>query len=282
MRRGVIGSLLLHALAIGAAILLWQPALQLEPLILPIALIRDRGAIEQNGGSQGDGSPQAASAASPPSAMHTASHPNRTPATVTTARHKPPPVRITTARTLHDAGSPRLAHLAPTPAPPTPLPPAASPKPAPSAETTPVKSDSATPDGSPQGIENGTGGSSGETSGTGTSTGTGYGAGGSGSGNGPGDDYLDQIRRRVKRHLVNPPETEEHSGIVDLTIAPDGTLLDARIEQSSGDAALDAAIRQAAHDASPLPPWPPTYQAPRMIVVLPFNNHLGFFDRAFR
>ena len=68
--------------------------------------------------------------------------------------------------------------------------------------------------------------------------------------------YIDQIRAKVRGNIVVPPGVQgnpEAVFIVDQL--PDGTVVNVRLVQSSGNAALDAALERAIRRSSPLP-WP--------------------------
>lgn len=127
----------------------------------------------------------------------------------------------------------------------------------------------------------------------GTVEGPGAGAGSAGAGNGiagtvggPGDDYLERVRRHIKRFLTYPEVAQKQKREGDATMAivlrRDGTVLSAKVERSTGYPELDDAMLKAVHDASPVPPFPQRYTREQGEVVLPFDFHLGFFNRAFR
>ena len=66
--------------------------------------------------------------------------------------------------------------------------------------------------------------------------------------------YIDQIRAKVRGNIVVPPGVQgnpEAVFIVDQL--PDGTVVNVRLVQSSGNAALDAALERAIRRSSPLP-----------------------------
>ena len=87
------------------------------------------------------------------------------------------------------------------------------------------------------------------TGGVGNRAGTGAGAGGAAS---PG--YADRVRRRVKPNIIF---TEEVAGnpaaVVTVQLAPDGSLLSARLTKSSGNAGWDNAVLRAVERSDPLP-----------------------------
>lgn len=106
-----------------------------------------------------------------------------------------------------------------------------------------------------------------------------------GNGNGPGDDYLDRVWRHVRRFVrypdVEKKEKKQGTGHVMFRIGRDGTILEAAITETTGYPALDQAILDALHRASPVPPPPPGYPGPDVQVESPFDFRLGFFDRVF-
>jgi protein TonB len=106
-----------------------------------------------------------------------------------------------------------------------------------------------------------------------------------GSGNGPGDDYLERVWRHVRRFIKYPDvelkQKREGAGWVKFRIDIDGTVYDAAITQSTGYPALDQAVLDALHRASPVPLPPADYPGPNAFVDEPFNFRLGLFDRIF-
>jgi protein TonB len=129
--------------------------------------------------------------------------------------------------------------------------------------------------------------------GSGGSSGQGLGAAGAGRGdvgNGnltsPGDDYLERVRRRVAEFKRYPDaakkQKQEGRGAISFRIARDGTVLDAWIERSTGFPLLDAAILQAVHEASPVPPVPERYRGAELTVSMPYAFSIGTFDRIFQ
>jgi periplasmic protein TonB len=74
--------------------------------------------------------------------------------------------------------------------------------------------------------------------------------------------YLDRWRRRVERlGTLNYPAAARagnaHPPVIEVALSDQGALLEARIQQSSGDPALDAAALQILHLASPFGSFPP-------------------------
>ena len=68
---------------------------------------------------------------------------------------------------------------------------------------------------------------------------------------------------------------------VDIVLARDGTVLDARIQRSSGFPLIDQAILDMVHSASPVPPLPAEHPGAQAQIGLPFNVRLGLVDRLF-
>ncbi|MDF3838598.1 cell envelope integrity protein TolA [Cupriavidus basilensis] len=85
--------------------------------------------------------------------------------------------------------------------------------------------------------------------GVGNRAGNTAGAGGTAS-----SGYPDRVRRRVKPNIIF---TEEVSGnpaaVVAVQLAPDGSLLSARLTKSSGNSAWDSAVLRAVERSDPLP-----------------------------
>ena len=164
----------------------------------------------------------------------------------------------------------------PQPAKPTPQP-TPSPAPLPQVATAPVPQPSP---GTPGTVE-GRGGPGGVGQGEADA-----GQGIAGTGSGPGtDDYLERVWRHVRRFVKYPDverkEKKEGTGRVIFRIERDGTVLDASVTESSGYPALDLAILDALHRASPVPRPPADYPGPETFVEEPFVFRLGFFDRVF-
>ena len=95
-----------------------------------------------------------------------------------------------------------------------------------------------------------------------------------------------RVRRHIRRYLTYPEvarnQRREGDAPMAVVLRRDGTVLSAKIEQSTGYAELDNAMLKAVRDASPVPPFPKTYQREQGEVLLPFDFHLGFLDRIFR
>lgn len=79
------------------------------------------------------------------------------------------------------------------------------------------------------------------------------------SGQGGGDAYLNEIRDMVMQSIVYPTDTGRGAdGIVvcGMTITRQGWMVNVRVLQSSGNAALDRAAMDAIRNAGPFPPLP--------------------------
>jgi protein TonB len=207
----------------------------------------------------------------------------------------PTPPQPTTATTTTPAPAKPLEPIPPPPrkprppqptavaaAPPPPLPAKPTPQPSPSPAPLPQVAMAPVPQPTP--------GTPGTGTGRGGPGGVGQGEAGAGhgiigNGSGPGDDYLERVWRHVRR-FVRYPEVEkkgkkEGTGRVMYRIGRDGTVLEAAITESTGYPALDQAILDALHRASPVPPPPSDYPGTDVQVDSPFDFHLGFFDRVF-
>ena len=126
--------------------------------------------------------------------------------------------------------------------------------------------------------------------GPGGATGVGLGPQGSGtgmfgSGQGPGDDYLEKLRRWLARHKKYPEEAhkkkQEGTVLLAFVLARDGTVLEARIERSSGFPLIDQATLDMMRRASPVPPVPATYTGERLAIAMPVRFTIGFFEKLF-
>ena len=87
--------------------------------------------------------------------------------------------------------------------------------------------------------------------------------------------YYDEIWRRVKASWILPEEivTEgtDLSAVVVVRIAKDGSLLDMRLEKSSGSKIFDQSCLRAAKKAAPFPPLPKDYPQRYMELGLRFK-----------
>jgi colicin import membrane protein len=68
------------------------------------------------------------------------------------------------------------------------------------------------------------------------------------------DKYRAQISSKIRRNLVVPQDLRGNpEGVFTVTQLPDGSVMDAKMKKSTGNAALDAAIERAILKSSPLP-----------------------------
>ena len=66
--------------------------------------------------------------------------------------------------------------------------------------------------------------------------------------------YRDQIRNKIRRNIVMPPDVPESATAeFRVTLLPDGSVLEVRLLKSSGNAAYDTAAERAIYKAQPLP-----------------------------
>jgi protein TonB len=174
---------------------------------------------------------------------------------------------------------PRPSHARDSP-PASPAPPAAE-----TPTDAPVRiaaAPAATPTPGTPGAGSGPGGAGGL--GTGVA-GTGLGAIGDGPRDGPGDDYLDRLKRWLNKYKHYPKDAlekkQEGRLVVSFVILRDGTVLDPRIERSSGVPSLDAAAIEMLHAASPVPSLPETHRGERASLDLPVGYSIGVLDKLF-
>ncbi|MBI5622866.1 MAG: TonB C-terminal domain-containing protein [Elusimicrobia bacterium] len=74
--------------------------------------------------------------------------------------------------------------------------------------------------------------------------------------------YISQVRSRLWSQWSSRMPGEQGLTVVVFTIMPDGSLVDIRTEESSGDAGFDLAAMAAARDAGPFPPLPSGFAEP--------------------
>jgi colicin import membrane protein len=83
----------------------------------------------------------------------------------------------------------------------------------------------------------------------GSAAGSGAGSGGKAS---PG--YADRVRRKVKPNINFGGDVDgNRAAVVSVSLAPDGSLLSARLSKSSGNADWDNAVLRAVQRSDPLP-----------------------------
>lgn len=113
----------------------------------------------------------------------------------------------------------------------------------------------------------------------------GSGTGMFGTGQGPGDDYLEKLRRWLAKYKKYPDEAhkkkQEGTVLVAFVLARDGTVLEARIERSSGFPLIDQATIDMMRRASPVPPVPASYTGERLAIAMPVRFTIGFFEKLF-
>ncbi|MBY4898172.1 cell envelope integrity protein TolA [Cupriavidus sp. AU9028] len=75
-----------------------------------------------------------------------------------------------------------------------------------------------------------------------------------GSGGRASPGYADRVRRRVKPNIVFTEDVPGNpTAVVTVSLAPDGSLLSARLSKSSGNSAWDNAVLRAVERSDPLP-----------------------------
>ncbi|ESJ18644.1 TonB, partial [Cupriavidus sp. HPC(L)] len=75
-----------------------------------------------------------------------------------------------------------------------------------------------------------------------------------GSGGRASPGYADKVRRRVKPNIVFTEDVQGNpTAVVSVSLAPDGSLLSARLSKSSGNSAWDNAVLRAVERSDPLP-----------------------------
>jgi protein TonB len=89
------------------------------------------------------------------------------------------------------------------------------------------------------------------------------------------DIYAARVRRRLDRYKVYPPDAARRRlrGVVVLkfTVIRDGTILDTRIHQSSGEASFDEEALALLQRVSPLPSLPAEIEGGRLRLTVPLN-----------
>ncbi|MBI4678082.1 MAG: cell envelope integrity protein TolA [Elusimicrobia bacterium] len=74
--------------------------------------------------------------------------------------------------------------------------------------------------------------------------------------------YISQVRAALWSQWSSRMPAEEGLAVVVFTIMPDGSLVDVRVEESSGDPNFDLSAMAAAQDAGPYPPLPSGFEEP--------------------
>ena len=83
--------------------------------------------------------------------------------------------------------------------------------------------------------------------------------------------YLTNMNRLIGTHWFRPPITGDLTTKISFTINRDGSVTDAKIEQSSGNGTADRAALRAVLESNPLPPLPFGYNGTYLGVHLIFK-----------
>jgi periplasmic protein TonB len=275
--RGILDSLLLHAIILALVIGLWQTQPPEEVVLPPVTVkFEGTGASGSPGGSEGNavmpGERNAASQVQASSAAPPAS--DTAPQAVSV--HAAPPKPQQQKPFVHTRVAKRVTK--PVEAKALPVTTARTAEAAP--PTPPAQAAEA---GNP--AARGTGMEGSGSAGNGN-FGISEGTGGANRGVGTGDDYLEAVRRWLSRYKHYPEDAikkkQEGTVMVSFRLAHDGTVLDPEIEHSSGNPLLDQAALAMLHDGSPVPPVPQRYWDKNGSIVMPVDFTIGFFDRVFR
>lgn len=314
LRRGAAASLVLHLVVLGLILGLWRWSRPPDPPLSVIALVFEGTGASGTAGGGDSGRPGAAAgqepagqaapseaaadadaAAAPPAPEAAAppatadpepaqpeqptSAPQAAQSTMPEAAIPDAPAAPAAPRPLHKPAM-RVATAVPRPPPPPAKP---------ELQTQMRDTASASP-GAPAPAKPGTSGSGGGAGGAAgpgrDDAGRGRAALGDGDPNSLGDEYLERLRRWVNRYKQYPPSAldrkQEGQVLLGFTLERDGTVLDAWIEKSSGSKVLDEAALRMMHEASPVPPVPPSYRGSKLSLAMPVNYSIGFLDRLFR
>jgi len=262
-------SLLLHlALLVPLHWLIAEkPPLEVPPPVTVRMVFEGPGSGGEAGGGGGEtpAQAQAAPPPSPPAPSEAETKPAEIPILPPVPRPPPPKKK------------PVLRKPQPAPIPPSPVqpaPPTASPAASPTAPT------------ASQGSGTGAGAGSGAGAGAGAGTGaSGTGQGFFGDSGGPGDDYLERVRRWIRKFKTYPEaaieQKQEGRVVLSIGISRDGTVRQVSIVKSSGFPLLDEAAEKMVHAASPVPPMPPRYPGDAGVFDMPVDFTIGFFERMF-
>jgi protein TonB len=110
--------------------------------------------------------------------------------------------------------------------------------------------------------------------------GTGQGTLGEGA-EGPGDEYLERLYRWIRKYARDFKRDASGKVWLAITIGRDGTVLNASVDETSGNPMLDRTALELIHRASPVPPLPPTYRADRVTVFMPVDFSNSIIQRLF-
>jgi periplasmic protein TonB len=275
--RGMLDSLLLHAVILALVIGLWQTRPPEEIVLPPVTVkFEGAGASGSPGGSEGK--------AVMPGERNAARRAQASPAALPASDTAPPAVSVHAAPSVPQPRKP-LVHTRvakkitkPTEAKAPPVTIARTSEAAP-----PTQSVQAAEAGNP--AARGTGMEGSGSAGNGN-FGISEGTGGANRDMGTGDDYLETVRKWLSRYKHYPEDAikkkQEGTVMVSFRLAHDGTVLDPEIEHSSGSPLLDQAALAMLHDGSPVPPVPQRYWGKNGPIVMPVDFTIGFFDRVLR
>jgi periplasmic protein TonB len=85
-------------------------------------------------------------------------------------------------------------------------------------------------------------------------------------------DYLVQVVRHLSRYrFLSPEERQQGVVVTRLTVARDGSLVDASLVRSSGFPSLDRSVMETVRKASPFAPLPSDIRDDRFTFLLPIN-----------
>lgn len=306
---GWLASILLHAIVFALLIGLWREQAPEEAPPITVAFVPGNGAAGAQGGSGGGAETDPAQEGATDRSSAAASEISATPTPAPTPQPAPEPqpqaaempkappplpapvVQKPEPRSSPPQAVPPRAEDLPPPPPHKPTPPArtavASAPPVlqtPRVQPTPQVAANPTPAPTPgaPGMGQGAGGIVGR--GTGAA-GAGRAALGTGDLNALGDDYLDRLRRHIRRFMVYPEvakkQKQQGEGVMTVLLRRDGTVVDVWIARSSGYPTLDQAALKAVRDSSRVPPFPDRSPNAEAEIDLPFDFHLGFLDRVF-
>jgi|HubBroStandDraft_1064217.scaffolds.fasta_scaffold07335_2 protein TonB len=251
-----------------------------EPVLRVTVLEDGPGDAGASGGADGGGGDRAAIASAPEAERMTQEAPAEAPSEAQETPPQPPQAAAAPALRPAPPAPPLPRHK---PRPPERHPVAAE-RPATAPPIPQAPEIAQAPGPSPQVAAAGAGSGPGGPAGTGEGA-EGAGAGSMGNDAGPGDDYLERVKRWIRKFQTYPDAARDHGqeGIVmlDIDLARDGTVLDVRIARSSGYPLLDQAALDMVHEASPVPPFPAQYRRERGTMGIPAIYNASVFQRVF-
>jgi protein TonB len=314
-RRHIAASLLFHLLVLFGIFLLPHA----EPVDVPVPLVtlvlEGDGAAGSAGGRAGGGGGSGKEAGSAPAQTASAEPaPEARPPQAKAPEEKAPeekPIEPT-PQAVPEPPAPEALAPAPVvvpPPPPKPRPPAVkpgphavkpvqqvqkkpvekpSPEPAPVIAAEPPRGARTGPGAAAPTAQPGTAASGTASAGPGGAAGVGTGASGSGRGafgrgKGNGDDYLERVRSWILKYRKRPPDglKQDKSTILLIALARDGTVLEAKVAESSGVPVLDQMALDWVHRASPVPPAPANIPGEPLKFRMSFDFRPSFLDRLF-